>query len=308
MHQPNPDHHSKLHDRALLAAVEAQGHGRYELALDLYEDALEHAEALGNRRKIHGARINISSCLLSLGEHADARRGLPAIILESEEPRHVCVAAYQLADAFLREGKLERSQTYLRTSLDQARQCGDEWHEGLTLLMQGRVQILVGDHAQAVSSYDAARRLHEPVQDPSVGRASLSSILNDLGYAELLTGELFRGLRHLHQSLRLARATGNLRIEAEAEKDLAFGFLLGDKLSAAERHGVKALGLATDHGYDTVLRNACYLLMEVSLRQDRDRDFEGYFDRLQSLMPEMKLSRDFFRMFDISDVINLKEF
>jgi tetratricopeptide (TPR) repeat protein len=302
------DEYSKLHDRALLAAVEAQGHGRYELALDLYEEALGHAEALDNRRKIHGARINISSCLLSLGEHDNARRGLPAIILESDEPRHICVAAYQLADAFLREGRFERSKTYLKTSLDQARQCGDLWHEGLTMLMQGHLEVLSGDHAGAVESYDAARVLHESVQDAQAGRSSLCSIMDNLGYAELLTGDLAKGLRHLHVSKRLAIASGNLRVEAEAEKDLAFGFLLGDKLSAAERHGAKALGLATDHGYDTVLRNACYLLMEISLRQDRDRDFEGYFDRLQSLMPEMKLSRDFFRMFDISDVINLKEF
>ena len=296
------------HDQALLAAVEAQGQGRLALALDLFEEALEHAEALDNRRKIHGARINVSSCLIALGENEAARRGLPAIILESEEPRHICAAAGQLADAFMREGRFERAETYLRTSLEQARQCEDRWHEGWTQLMQGHLAVLGGRHEDAVEAYGEALVLHEPLQDASKGRASLAAILDNLGYAELLCGRVVEGLRRLRLSLRQARAIGNLRVEAEAEKDLAFGFLLGDKPAAAERHGVRALGLATDQGYEDVLRNACYLLMEASLRQDRDRDFDAYFARLQALMPEMKLSKDFFRIFDISDVINLKEF
>ena len=183
MHEFNQDDHSRLHDRALLSAVEAQAHARYELALDLYEEALGHAEALDNRRKIHGARINVSSCLLSLGEHDAARRGLPAIILESDEPRHICAASGQLAEAFMREGRLERSETYLRTSLEQARQCEDGWHEGWTLLMQGHLAVLGGEHQDAVDRYAEALDIHAPLQDPESGRVSLSAILDNLGYA-----------------------------------------------------------------------------------------------------------------------------
>ncbi len=174
MHEQIGNDHSKLHDRALLSAVEAQGHGRYELALDLYEEALGHAEAIENRRKIHGARINISSCLLSLGEHDNARRGLPAIILESDEPRHICAASGQLAEAFLREGRLERSETYLRTSLAHARQCEDRWHEGWVLFMQGHVAVLGGEHATAVERYGEALDIQTPLQDAGSGRASLA--------------------------------------------------------------------------------------------------------------------------------------
>jgi len=50
------------------------------------------------------------------------------------------------------------------------------------------------------------------------------------------------------------------------------------------------------------------VLMEVSLRANRGEDFERYFTRLQEQLPDVKLSRDFFRIFDISDVISLKEF
>ena len=48
--------------------------------------------------------------------------------------------------------------------------------------------------------------------------------------------------------------------------------------------------------------------MELSLREDRTTDFDDYFEHLQDMLPDVRLSRDFFRIFDISDVINLKEF
>src|SRR5688500_7547017 len=74
---------TRRHDEAALEGVAAQARGRFGLALDLFEESLRHAEELGERRKIHAARLNISSCFLSLGDWAGARSGLAAIILES---------------------------------------------------------------------------------------------------------------------------------------------------------------------------------------------------------------------------------
>ena len=78
----------RKHGEAVRAAVEAQATGRFGLALELFGEARELAEALCSKPAVHAARINISSCLLSLGDHAGAREGLAAIILESEEPQH----------------------------------------------------------------------------------------------------------------------------------------------------------------------------------------------------------------------------
>ena len=83
------DDNLQLHDRSVLSAVDAQAAGRFGLALELFHESLDHAKALAVRRKIHAALINISSCYLSLGDWAAARAGLPAIILQSDEPRHV---------------------------------------------------------------------------------------------------------------------------------------------------------------------------------------------------------------------------
>src|SRR5512135_3331292 len=109
MSAPTRDELIKRHDATVRAAADAQARGRFGLALDLYEESLELARALDERRRIHAARINISSCYLSLGDYPNARAGLAAIILESDQPRHVAAAAGQLAEALMKEGRLEKA-------------------------------------------------------------------------------------------------------------------------------------------------------------------------------------------------------
>jgi hypothetical protein len=47
--------------------------------------------------------------------------------------------------------------------------------------------------------------------------------------------------------------------------------------------------------------------MEAAIRHDDLTRFDHYFDRLQEFFPDVKLSRSFFRMFDITDILNLRE-
>ena len=60
------------------------------------------------------------------------------------ETNTISQANHMTAEAFMREGRLERSETYLRTSLAHARQCEDRWHEGWVLFMQGHLAVLGG--------------------------------------------------------------------------------------------------------------------------------------------------------------------
>ena len=295
------------HDEAVRAALQAQARGRFGLALDFFEEALALSLELGERRLIHAARINIASCYLSLGDTGRARAGLPAVILESNAPRHVSAAAALLAEALMKEGRLEKSAHYLTTALDQARVAADGRAEASALGLRGHLAVLGGHHADAVVAYTAALAVALG-RAPQADAGELCYLEDNLGYAQLLAGQVPAGVRTLRRSLRLATSAGNLRVEAEAHKDIAFGFMLGERHASAERHGLAALRLAKEHGYPSVLKNSYYVLMELALRTNRGDDFEQYFDRLQQLLPEVRLSRDFFRIFDISDVINVKEF
>jgi tetratricopeptide (TPR) repeat protein len=297
---------TRRHDAAALEAVAAQARGRFGLALDLFEESLRHAEELGERRKIHAARLNISSCFLSLGDWASARSGLAAIILESDSPRHISAAAVQLAEALMKEGRLEKSAHYLRMALEKARQAGDDARIVSALTMQGHVAVMDGRHAEAAGLYAEALDLRRGM---GAGSAIDEGVMLDhLGYAQVLGGQVSRGLWTLKSALRTAERRENTWGKAEAHVDLAFGFLLGERNEAAERHALKALALAMEHSYAAIRKNGTYVLMEVALRRDNPGDFERWFRELQALMPDVKLSRDFFRIFDISDVINLKEF
>jgi tetratricopeptide (TPR) repeat protein len=292
------------HDAAALAGAEAMARGRFGLALDLFEESLEHAEELDERRKVHAARLNVSSCYLSLGDWSRAKAGLPAIILETELPRHAATAAIRLAEALIKEGSHEKAAHYLRTGLQHARAAQDRSREMTALALQGLLDVMEGRHSQAVERYAAALAIAE-----ETGAPHRTSLLDQLGYARIVAGEVLHGVRTLHQGLRAARQDENVWMEAEVHVDLAFGFLLAEKNGAAERHALKALALvarASDH--PAVHKNAAFILMELALRGARPADFERWFQRLQELLPDVKLSRDFFRIFDISDVVNLKEF
>lgn len=314
-----PGELKRRHDAAVRAAVDAQARGRFGLALDLHAEALEHALQLGERRLVHAARINVSSCYLSLGEWEEARKGLPAIILESDRALHVSAAAAQLAEALMHEGRLEKASHYLDRALAEARRAGDPRREASSLVMKGHLAVMSGAHDRAVTEYSQALETHDAIATPApgdleekVGRqleeATRAALLDYLGYSLLLAERLGEGLVRLRQGRNILRRVENPRLEAEIEKDLAFGFLLGRKDRAAERHALNAMALAQRHGYGGVLRNSYYVLMEVSLRLSRTSDFDAYFDRLQDMLPDVKLSRDFFRIFDLSDVVNLKEF
>jgi len=305
---PSPSRESvaQRHDRAVLAAIEAQAEGRFGLALDLFHESLEAAENLEIRRKIHAARINISSCYLSLGDFAAARKDLAAIILESEEPRHASAAAAQLAEALMREGRLEKAAHYVRVAVENARLAEDASREMSAEIMAGHLAIMEGRHDEAVEHHSAALALHR--QAGADGRADEASLLDRVGYAMILAGRVGEGVGLLRKSLQASRRSGNIHERAEAHVDLAFAFLTVDKRFAAERHGLHAFALATSNGYATIQKNATFILMELALRSGREEDFDRWFARLQELLPDVKLSKDFFRIFDISDVINMKEF
>ena len=88
---------------------------------------------------------------------------------------------------------------------------------------------------------------------------------------------------------------------------MSYGFILKNHLQRAEKMALRALGVATQHEFTDIVKNCYFLLMEAAIRRGEQAKFDLYFDRLQELFPEVRLSRSFFRMFDITDILNLKE-
>ena len=206
----------------------------------------------------------------------------------------------------MREGRLEKAGHYLRVASENARISGDRSREMSAEIMAGHLAILEGRHEEAVEHHSAALELHRTLGAAS--HADEAALLDRVGYALILCGRIGEGVARLRSSLQASRRSGNVDEQAEAHVELAFAFLTADKRAACERHALRAISLAAAERHATVQKNATYMLMELSLRSGQEGDFERWFTRLQALLPDVKLSRDFFRIFDISDVINMKEF
>ncbi|MEM7244866.1 MAG: tetratricopeptide repeat protein [Acidobacteriota bacterium] len=299
----------EAHNQKVCQAVQAQADGRYGLALALHEEALDLAKQLESRRMMHAAWLNRSSCLLSLNDPEGAQEGLAAIILESDKPRHVSQAAGQLAETLVRQGRYEKAHNYLQTCLEQARLTEDPWQEGWALVLQGHSLVLQGQPEDALEPYRRAIDVHQnlPLDGPTPLEGTLASVIDFLGHAQVLAGQVPAGIGTLHKARQLTIAAGHRRLLGEVEVDLGFAFLLADRPRAGHRHATRALDVALEGKYQELERNSTYLLMELSLRLGRDDEFLSHFERLQALTPGMKLSPDFFRLFDVSDLVTLKE-
>ena len=79
-------------------------------------------------------------------------------------------------------------------------------------------------------------------------------------------------------------------------------------LDEAQEYGESALAMAEEHGYDFFRRNCYYLLGEIASQSGEDAKADDYFRRLAEFYPQFAFLSDFLREYDISSMINLKEF
>ena len=134
-------------------------------------------------------------------------------------------------------------------------------------------------------------------------------VTNDnIGYVLVLLERLEEGLLHLKEAYETARALGITDLVAEAASDICFAYLRQGKLDDAARHGREALEMAESQGYSHLRRNCYYLLGEVASRSGDDAAAGAYFRKLGEFYPRVPFLVDFLREYDISTMINLKEF
>lgn len=279
--------------------------GDYGAALDAFRGALSQAEESEEMASIHAARCNVSLVLLELQEYRSAEKGLREILLQSRDDRVAAVAALILAQSLAKQYETERALEYLKISLDRARRAGARKVEAESLNLRANIAVLSGDYPGAGLQYEEALKIYRELGEE--GSFVYQLILENRGYALLLEGDNSRAISLMAESLRNAERNGQHRVIAVASQDLGYAMLLSNRIKRAETYASRALSEAMKHRYSDVVKNSLFLLMEISLRQEDEAKFDHFFDRLQVMFPEIKLSRSFFKMFDISDIITLKE-
>jgi len=292
--------YEKLRDQGI-AALEA---GRYDESAEAFRAALGAAEELGDRERVYASRCNLSMAHLARHELDDALTGLREIILASREDRTVGTAALLASMALLKKHRAEKAREYLRIAEERALRSGWRNLEANAANQLGNVHLMLGAHEEAAESYTTAVGIYSELPGAVYQRAAA---LDNRGYIYLLLGRYREGFQDLRQALTLAEEASSPRTIASACQDMSYGFVLRNHLQRAEKMALRALSVATRHGFADIVKNCYFLLMEGAIRRDEQAKFDLYFDRLQELFPEVRLSRSFFRMFDITDILNLKE-
>lgn len=284
--------------------VRALEEGRYEDALDAFRQALAVAERGGELERIHAARCNVSLALWQLERTDEAKQGLREIILASQEDRTVAAAALWHSAILSREQNFERALQYLGIARQRASAAGDRKLETSAHIGVGNIRLNLGEHEEALACYEQAAAL---IGDDPEARMEWAVNRKNEGYVLALMGRFREAFAALNEALAIARDEDNSWVVALTYQDQAYAYLLRNHLRRAEKAALHAIAVSRKHGYADVMKNACFIVMEVSIRQDESAKFDLYFEKLQDLMPNIRLSKSFFRMFDITDILNLRE-
>lgn len=298
---PTPDqHYESIREAGVLALEE----GRHQEALDHFREALCVAEGGADRERIHAARCNVSLALWQMGEQEQAKQGLREIILASGKDQTVAAAALWLSAILSKEQNYEKSLQYLGIARERAEDAGDWKLQTSALIEIGNLHLACGESELSLEEYRAAIEMLQDQEDAFFERAHCRK---NEGYVLALLGRFKESFEALRQAREISEREGYPWILACTLQDQAYAFLLRNHLRRAEKAALRAATVSRDHAYLEVMKNAYFILMEVAIRQDESAKFDRYFDKLQELMPEVRLSRSFFRMFDITDILNLRE-
>jgi len=278
--------------------------GEFRQAEEQFEEALQIARELNDQHLIHRALCNLSTARLSQGQIQEAEKGLREILLKSEDPHIVFAAAWYLASALRRQGRLEKALFYAKRALRSSDRIDDNGWKASCHNLIGNIYMNMSYLDDALAEYRCAQTLCQK-GDPS-GYYPMDWIKENLGYCLLLKKRHRQGVAVILEALQMTLQNGNTRCLAECYQDLSFAYLQLKELKLAEEYGEKALALSTERQYKDILRNCFYLLGEIHLLLGNDQQSDRYFGRLQELFPHLGVLKEFLRTFDVSDIINLK--
>ncbi|MEM7247356.1 MAG: hypothetical protein AAF533_18590 [Acidobacteriota bacterium] len=267
---------------------------------------------------VDGAEVNLALARVNAHEDELAEPGLREVLMRSNNPDVCRVAAQSLAKILSHRNEHEKARWFAREALRHAENLEDaDQPEGA--LKRQSCHTLLGLLAmnqsyldEALEEYRKALALIEahPLQDAERQDHFWALSTDSIGYALVMKGDLDEGLTHLRAALERAKTLDQGDLVAEIETDICFALLRMDRLDEAERHGLAARAIAEEEGFDFLRRNSYYLLGEIYSRRGDDRAADGYFRLLAEFFPELGTEAigDFFRVFDVSSMINLKEF
>jgi tetratricopeptide (TPR) repeat protein len=287
--------------RGELRAAAADLDAARRMADELVEDDPEIADK---------AEVNLAMIRVQLHEDALAERGLREVLLRTGNDDVARLAAHCLAKVLSRQSQHDKALRFATASLEKAKGLGDPLKICSALQLLGQVHVNRSSLDEALRCYGEAVAIlkERPLPDPSLHAFYWCVATDMLGYVLVLLGRRDEGRKLLEQAYASSIEHGLVHLVAETAVDLSFAALQEERLDDATRYGTEALAIADAEGLEMERRNAYYLLGEAASRRGDDAAADDFFRRLAAYYPQVPFLGEFLREYDISSLVNLKEF
>jgi tetratricopeptide (TPR) repeat protein len=286
--------------------------GDLDRAFRDFEDALALAREVLDQDPDAVDKAQVNLAMIRVQRHEDdlAERGLREVLLRSTNDDVIRLAAHCLAKVLSHKNEHEKALRFARLSLEKARLTDDplRLHSALSLL--GAVYGNQSYLDEALDHYEQALAILEehPLPEPAHHAFYWAAAMDWIGYTLVLSGRHQEGRIKLEQAHERARAFGITDLVAEIGSDLCFACLQLGRLEQARMFGESALEIAESQSLDHLRRNCYYLLGETCSRLGDDEAADEHFRKLGEFYPQLPFLSEFLRQYDISAMINLKEF
>jgi tetratricopeptide (TPR) repeat protein len=278
--------------QAGLARVRAE---EYEEALAIYDEALSLASTDEKRELI---TINKADAMIALDRTGPEVQQLPAILMRRRNLHHAFLAAYALIFKHRMKSETKRGIFYGQLALDIATEADHPFWKLAALNDLGINYEMDSQFDKAIECFEQALMLTDTIgMDDPFERWGL---VGNLGYNKILTGKTAEGLDLIHSILQQINVPMHA---AEAYIDLCFGYLDLNDLENASHYGELGLDLAVD---SRQVRNAHYLLGEVSYKQGDVEAAEAHFEELAKFYPQFRNLKSLLFAIDLRGMVNLK--
>lgn len=301
--QDREDNTAGRYERLREAGLKAVQQGQYSEAEDSFHKALELARETGPQRLVDVAFCNWAGVKIELGQFGNLTASLREILLRSDDPSNCRLASYHIARIYELQGEHRKGLFYARVAQDRTRQIESPdpgW--------------IASTHNQTANFLVATSRFEEAFQEyqralevqPEEHVARVATFKRNLGYCHLMLDRPIQAFPLLFSSLRTFRKLGARSLYALSHLDLAYAYLEVSRPVSAVRHAQRALSLAEEHGNETEVKNARYLLGEAFHLSGDDAEARRQFECLSDCYDNLPFIADFLLTVDVRRMINLR--
>jgi tetratricopeptide (TPR) repeat protein len=297
---------------ATKSGYDAMVRGELERAHRLFQEARDLAEECEaeDPDALDKADVNLAMIRVQVRHDELAERGLREVLLRSVNDDVIRMAAHCLAKILSHRSEHEKALRFAHLSLAKAEALGDPKRLHAALALVGNVHGNRSYLDEALRYFEQAFVILEEheIDDPAQHAFYWTAYKDSIGYTLTLTGRAEEGRLHLEEALEKARTFGITDLVAETSADLCFACLQIGRLEEARMAGDAALEIAVASGHQQLQRNCYYLLGECASRAGDTAASRDYFQRLSRFYPQVPFLAEFLESYDISSMINLKEF